>query len=121
MLYRSRIRSRGHRRMTTANDTTAPRARSRSDIQIVRTYPQPPWKVWRLLTDPALVPLWTSKGKGGRPVGFAPIVGTRFKYIAKPMPGWNGIVECEVLEVSEPHLLRYTWLGGEKDDVTTVT
>ncbi len=105
----------------TATDTITPRARARSDIHVVRTYPHPPWKVWRLLTDPALVPLWTSLGKGGKPVGFAPIVGTRFKYTAKPMPGWNGVVECEVLEVREPHLLRYTWLGGERDDLTTVT
>jgi uncharacterized protein YndB with AHSA1/START domain len=37
------------------------------------------------------------------------------------MPGWNGIVECQVLEVREPYLLRYTWLGGEDDDLTTVT
>jgi uncharacterized protein YndB with AHSA1/START domain len=91
-----------------------------SDIHIVNQYPHPPGKVWRALTDPALIPLWTSEGKGGRPVGLATVVGTRFKYVAKPMPGWNGIVECEVLEVRETFLLRYSWLGGEKDDVTVV-
>jgi uncharacterized protein YndB with AHSA1/START domain len=37
------------------------------------------------------------------------------------MLGWNGIVECEVLQVREPFLLQYTWLGGEKDDLTVVT
>jgi uncharacterized protein YndB with AHSA1/START domain len=37
------------------------------------------------------------------------------------MPGWNGIVDCEVLEVRAPCLLRYTWRGGEDDDLTTVT
>ena len=93
---------------------------NRGDIHLVREYPHPPAKVWRVLVDPALVPLWTSTGKGGRPVGFSPVVGTRFKYVAKPMLGWSGIVECEVLEVREPLLLRYTWLGGEKDDLTTV-
>lgn len=94
---------------------------SRSDIHLVREYPHSPEKVWRLLVDPALIPLWTSTGQGGRPVGFSPVVGARFRYVAKPMPGWSGIVECEVLEVREPSLLRYTWLGGEKDDLTTVT
>lgn len=97
------------------------RRRSKSDIHIVREYPYAPELLWRLLTDAELIPLWTSTGKGGKPVGFAPKVGTRFQYVAKPMPGWSGVVECEVLEVREPHLLRYTWLGGEKDDLTTVT
>jgi uncharacterized protein YndB with AHSA1/START domain len=92
-----------------------------SDFRIVTEYPHPPAKVWRALTDPALVPLWTSTGKGGRPVGFAPAVGTRFKFVAKPMPGWNGIVDCEVLEVQEPSRLRYSWQGDAKDDVTIVT
>ncbi len=92
-----------------------------SDIHIVTVYPHPPEKVWRALTDPAIVPRWTSTGKGGRPVGFAAVVGTRFQYVAKPMPGWSGVVECEVLEVREPFLLRYSWRGGEDDDVTMVT
>jgi uncharacterized protein YndB with AHSA1/START domain len=91
-----------------------------SEIHIVNEYPHPPAKVWRALTDPELIPLWTSAGKGGRPVGFSTVVGTRFRYVAKPMPGWSGIVECEVLEAREPFLLRYSWLGGEKDDVTVV-
>lgn len=105
----------------TAGISRAARHPSASDIHLVRCYADPPEKVWRLLVDPMLIPLWTSTGKGGRPRGFAPEVGTRFQYVAKPMPGWSGIVECEVLEVREPFLLRYTWLGGEKDDVTTVT
>jgi uncharacterized protein YndB with AHSA1/START domain len=91
-----------------------------SDFRIVTEYPHSIAKVWRALTDPALIPLWTSTGKGGRPVGFQAVVGTRFQFVAKPMPGWNGVVACEVLEVREPFLLRYSWMGDEKDDVTLV-
>lgn len=41
--------------------------------------------------------------------------------MAKPKPGWNGIVDCEVLEVDEPSLLRYSWVGGDGGgDVTEV-
>jgi uncharacterized protein YndB with AHSA1/START domain len=105
----------------TAKPSAPARKPSSSDIHLVRDYPHPPEKVWRLLVDPALIPLWTSSGKGGRPEGFTPVAGTHFRYVAKPMPGWNGIVECQVLEVREPFLLRYTWLGGEKDDLTIVT
>jgi uncharacterized protein YndB with AHSA1/START domain len=90
-----------------------------SEIHIVRDYPHPTAKVWRALTDPALIPLWTSTGAGGRPEGFVPVAGTKFQLIAKPKPGWNGIVDCEVLEVDEPRLLRYSWVGGG-GDVTQV-
>ena len=72
------------------------------------------------VTDPALIPLWTATGAGGRPEGFASTVGTKFRFVAKPKPGWSGIVDCEVLEVNEPSLLRYSWTGDEGGDVTEV-
>src|SRR5271154_4278688 len=84
-----------------------------TDIRIVRDYPHPAAKVWRAVTDPELIPLWTATGAGGRPEGFSPTVGTKFKFIAKPKPGWSGVVDCEVLEVKEPSLLRYSWIGGD--------
>jgi uncharacterized protein YndB with AHSA1/START domain len=91
-----------------------------AEIRIVRDYPQPPEKVWRALTDPELIPRWTSAGAGGRPEGFATAVGTRFRYVAKPKPGWSGIVECEVLEADEPKLLRYSWADPGGGEVTEV-
>ena len=92
-----------------------------SEIRIVRDYPQPPALVWRAVTDPQLVPLWTATGAGARMEGFAAAQGTRFRYVAKPKPGWSGVVLCEVLEVREPELLRYSWQdegGGEVTDVS---
>jgi uncharacterized protein YndB with AHSA1/START domain len=86
-----------------------------TDIHIVRDYPYPPAKVWRAVTDPELVPLWTATGRGGRLVGFSAVPGARFQIIAKPVPGWRGILDCEVLEAREPSLLRYSWT----DDGTT--
>ena len=50
-----------------------------SDIRIVRDYPHPVAKVWRAVTDPELIPLWTATGAGGRPEGFTTTVGTKFK------------------------------------------
>jgi uncharacterized protein YndB with AHSA1/START domain len=92
-----------------------------TEIRIVRDYPYPPAFVWRAATDPELVARWTVTGRGGRPVGFTPVVGTKFQLVAKPVPGWRGIVDCEVLEVEEPRLLRYTWRGEENDNPTVVT
>jgi uncharacterized protein YndB with AHSA1/START domain len=91
-----------------------------TDIRIVRDYPHPPAKVWRAVTDPALIPLWTATGAGGRPEGFSPVVGTKFRFVAKPKPGWGGVVYCEVLEADAPSLLRYSWAGDEGGDVTEV-
>jgi uncharacterized protein YndB with AHSA1/START domain len=87
-----------------------------SNIRIVRDYPHPPAKVWRALTDPALIALW-----GMRPEGYSPVVGTRFKFIAKPNAHWRGFIECEVLEAREPSLLRYSWLGNDGEKPTHVS
>jgi uncharacterized protein YndB with AHSA1/START domain len=92
-----------------------------SEFRIVTDYPHLPHKVWRALTDPKLIPLWTTTGKGGRPVGFATEIGTKFQFVAKAMPGWDGVVECQVIECVEGSRLRYTWLGDEGDDLTTVS
>ena len=89
-----------------------------SEMRIVRDYPYPVITVWRALTDPALVPLWTSTGQGGRPDGFKTEVGTKFRYIGKPFPGWDGIVRCEVLAVRQPTLLSYDWRNKENDQPT---
>ena len=90
------------------------------NIRIVRDYPHLPAKVWRAVTDPALIPLWTATGSGGRPEGFTTTAGTKLQLVAKPRPGWNGVVDCEVLEANEPSLLRYSWTGDDGGDVTEV-
>jgi uncharacterized protein YndB with AHSA1/START domain len=86
-----------------------------TDIRIVRDYPHPRAKVWRALTEPALIALWAM-----RPEGFAPVVGTRCRFVGKPGPGWRGFVECEVLEVQAPATLRYSWVGNEGDEASYV-
>ena len=87
-----------------------------SNIRVVRDYPHSPSKVWRALTDPELMALW-----GMRPEGFAPVVGTRYKLYGKPNRMWRGFIECEVLEVRAPELLRVSWVGSENADRTEVT
>jgi len=92
-----------------------------AEIHIVRDYPYPVPVVWRALTDPALIPQWTATGAGAHPEGFAPVPGTSFRFVAKPRPGWSGVVNCEVLAAHAPDLLRYTWAdagGGAQTEVT---
>jgi uncharacterized protein YndB with AHSA1/START domain len=49
------------------------------------------------------------------------VAGTRFQFVANPVPGWRGIVDCEVLQVQEPSLLRFSWSGEEGGKPTCVT
>jgi uncharacterized protein YndB with AHSA1/START domain len=76
--------------------------------------------VWRAVTDPELIPLWTATGQSARPVGFAPVAGTLFKFVARPVPGWRGILDCEA---GGPRaiLLRFSWTGEEGGTPTYVT
>ena len=68
--------------------------------------PHPPAKVWRALTEPQLVGEWLM------PNDLRAEVGHKFKFQAPPMPGWDGVVECEVVEVDREKRLRYSWRGG---------
>jgi len=70
----------------------------------------PPAKVWRALTDPVLLTEW-----------LLPIVrlslepGATFTFQAPPQPGWDGTVNCRLLEIDEPRRLRYAWVVGDLD------
>lgn len=68
--------------------------------------PHPPAKVWRALTEPALLAAWLM------PNDFAPVVGHRFTFKSRPIREWDGTVDCQVLEVDAPKRLVYSWQGG---------
>jgi uncharacterized protein YndB with AHSA1/START domain len=55
------------------------------------------------------------------PNDFEPRVGHKFKFRAKPGGGWDGIANCEVLEVDEPRRLSYSWTNSFIDTVLTFT
>lgn len=71
-------------------------------IIVERLMPHPPEKIWRALTQAALIGEWLMKND------FEPLVGHRFNFRATPIPGaWNGVSDCEVLTV-EP-FTRLAW------------
>jgi len=106
-----------HRPSTATED----KGQNMSEFQITVDYPYSQLKVWKALTDPMLIPYWTSTGQGARAVGFDTKVGTKFQYVAKPMFGWDGIVNCEVVECIDNSLLEYTWQGGDDEAPQLVT
>jgi uncharacterized protein YndB with AHSA1/START domain len=79
------------------------------DLHFEMTYPHAPEQVWQALTNSDAIGQWLM------PNDFLPIVGHRFQFRTKPAPGFDGIVQCEVLEVSPPERLVYSWTGGGVD------
>jgi uncharacterized protein YndB with AHSA1/START domain len=78
--------------------------------------PHPPRKVWRALTDPALLTEWLL------PVtGFKLEAGVAFTFKTQPFPGWDGTVNCRMLEIEPQKKLSYTWVVGDMTLDTVVT
>lgn len=73
-----------------------------------------PEKVWRALTDPALLAEW-----------LLPVVGLRlepgaaFMFKTQPHPGWDGTVNCRILGIEAHRKLSYAWVVGDMDTVVT--
>jgi uncharacterized protein YndB with AHSA1/START domain len=79
------------------------------------TFPEPQEKVWRALTDSAVLAEWLM------PNDFEPRVGHRFEFRTEPNPqaNFDGIVCCEVLTCAPPSELAYSWAGGGVDTRVT--
>jgi uncharacterized protein YndB with AHSA1/START domain len=75
-----------------------------------------PEKVWRALTDPALLTEW-----------LLPVVdlkaepGAAFTFKAPSFPGWDGTVNCRFLEIEAQRKLSYRWVVGDLELDTVVT
>lgn len=85
----------------------------KADVSLDFQYTSSIEKVWNALTDSDMLAKWIWKND------FKPIVGHIFQFRAEPNEWWDGIVDCEVLEVDEPHRLSYTWKSA--GETTTVT
>ena len=93
---------------------TTPEPALRSVI-VEKEFPHPPEKVWRALTDSSLIAQWLMRND------FEPVTGHAFTLRADPAPNWNGIIDCEVLEVDPSKTLSYTWGTMGMGSVVTFT
>lgn len=75
-----------------------------------------PEKVWRALTDPALLAEWLL------PVtGLDLKIGNAFTFKTQAYPGWDGTVNCRILELETHRKLSYAWVVGDMALDTVVT
>lgn len=72
-------------------------------VVIEKEMPYPPEKIWRALTEGALVKEWLMDND------FQPVAGHRFTFRSTPVPNWNGIIDCEVMVVEPNKKLSYSW------------
>ena len=76
----------------------------------------PSEKVWRALTDPVLLAEW-----------LLPVVdlqlepGAAFTFKTQAYPGWDGTVNCRIVEIEAQRKLSYTWSVPFLDTVVTFT
>jgi uncharacterized protein YndB with AHSA1/START domain len=98
----------------TVTDTTTP-AQTES-ISFEFDLHHPPAKVWRALTDPALLAEWLLPV-----VGLKLEPGVAFTFKTQPYPGWDGTVNCRFVEVEPNRKLSYTWVVGDMEIDTVVT
>lgn len=83
-------------------------------IKLTVEYDFPVEEVWHALTDKEALSEWLM------PCNIEPVKGHKFQFKTKPYPGFNGIIDCEVLEVVEHEKLSFSWSGGSLKD-TRVT
>ncbi|HEU4718327.1 MAG TPA: SRPBCC domain-containing protein [Bacteroidia bacterium] len=74
-------------------------------------FDQAPEEVWEYLTKPELIEQWLMK------TDFKPVVGQKFQFTftAKPGSKYDGVVNCEVLEIIPYSRLSYSWDGHLQD------
>lgn len=77
-------------------------------LTVERLLPHPPEKIWRALTQAPLIEQWLLQND------FQPVVGHSFNLRSRPMPQWNGVVDCEVLIVEPHQRLSYSWNVGDE-------
>lgn len=90
-------------------------ATSSRSVVIERKLPHPPAKVWRALTQGALMEEWLMKND------FQAVVGHRFNFRSEPNPHWDGIIACEVLTVEPHQRLAYSWGSMGLESIVTWT
>jgi uncharacterized protein YndB with AHSA1/START domain len=98
----------------TLTDTTAPSQYEALAFEFDLSHP--PEKVWRALTDPALLAEWLLPV-----IGLKLERGAAFTFKTEPVGGWDGVVQCRIADIDIHRKLSYDWGVGEMATVVTFT
>jgi uncharacterized protein YndB with AHSA1/START domain len=81
-------------------------------IVVDEIFPHAPEAIWKALTAGELIGRWLMA-----PTGFEPVVGTRFTFQTTPAGTWDGVIDCQVLEVVPLERFAFAWKGGHASNV----
>ena len=81
------------------------------EIVFDEVFPHTPAAIWRVLTTGELINRWLMAQKG-----FVPVKGNHFSFQNPPDGEWDGVIQCEVLEVVPNERLVYTWKSGHESN-----
>jgi uncharacterized protein YndB with AHSA1/START domain len=82
------------------------------DIVVEEVFPHAPETIWKTLTTGDLIGRWLMK-----PTGFEPVKGARFTFQTTPAGVWDGVIHCQVLEVTPNERFVFAWKGGHEGNV----
>jgi uncharacterized protein YndB with AHSA1/START domain len=82
------------------------------DIVVDEVFPHSPETIWKALTTGELIARWLMA-----PTGFEPIEGKRFTFKTTPGGAWDGVIHCQVLEVTPNERFAFAWTGGHESNV----
>jgi uncharacterized protein YndB with AHSA1/START domain len=80
----------------------------RLDVSMEETFPVPVTRVWHALTDSRMISRWLMATDD-----FRAEVGARFTLHDETQDGCRGHVECQVLELSPPDRIVWSWSNAD--------
>ena len=83
------------------------------DIVVEETLPHAPETIWKALTTGELIARWLLMPA----TGFEPVKGKHFTFQTTPAGAWDGVIRCQVLEVTPNERLVYSWKSGHEGNV----
>ena len=83
------------------------------EIVVDEVFPHAPETIWKTLTTGELIARWLQM----QPTGFEPVKGKHFAFQTTPAGAWDGVIRCQVLEVTPNERLVYAWKGGHEGNV----
>lgn len=78
----------------------------KNSIKLSTTYDFPINEVWEALTNKTAMSEWLM------PCNLEPIPDYKFQFQTKSYPGFDGIINCVVLEVVKHKRFSFSWSGG---------